>query len=63
MQNPATNDSRRTHIVDPFNPRFEFGQSELDLDRKDDSPIRFAIPALLRFGTPRQRGEVRAYDA
>jgi hypothetical protein len=31
---------KSAYIIHPFNSRSELGQAEMDLDRKDDRPIR-----------------------
>jgi hypothetical protein len=38
---------RATHIIDPLDSGLKFSQTEMDLNRKYDSPVSFPVGANL----------------
>lgn len=40
-----------THVVIPLYPRFELGETEVDLDAEHDRPVCLAVLAVFRLCT------------
>ena len=54
---------RETHIIDPFNSRLKFSQTEMDLNREHNCPVSFPVRTDFGLCTSAQRRQIRANNA
>ena len=52
----------KTYIIDPFDPRLELSQAEMNLNTEDDLPVLPSVRARHCLGARGKRGQISSHE-